>query len=100
VNFPSFDRPSGSLKIGLSKPDSRGCRWWRSCCHGSLSSYSIQARESFASCVSVVPANTLSLQAYGMGMQGMRAHPQCWKIGHYSGKNFEHLGKSYSYIHI
>ena len=33
-------------------------------------------------------------------MQGMWSHPQRWKIGHYSGKNFEHLGKLYSYIHI
>jgi len=38
--------------------------------------------------------------AYGMGMQGMRLLLQRWKIGHYSGKNFQHLGKLYSYIHI
>jgi len=25
---------------------------------------------------------------------------QRWKIGHYSNKNFEDLGKFYSYIHI
>jgi len=63
VNFLGFDRLSGLLKIGVSKLDSRGCRWWRSCCHGSLYSYFIQARESFASCESVVqPANKLSLQ--------------------------------------
>jgi len=24
-----------------------------------------------------------------MGMQGMRSHPQRWKIGHYSGKIFQ-----------
>jgi len=39
-------------------------------------------------------------QGYGMGMQGMWSHPQRWKIGRYSGKNFEDLGKFYSYIHI
>jgi len=35
-----------------------------------------------------------------MGMQDMWSHPQWWKIGHFLGKNFEHLGKLYSYIHI
>jgi len=40
----------------------------------------------------------LNTYAYGMGMQGMRSHPQRWKIGHYSGKNFQQLGKVYSCI--
>jgi len=35
-----------------------------------------------------------------MGMQEMLSHPQRWKIGHYSGKNFQNLGEVYSYIHM
>ena len=33
-------------------------------------------------------------------LQGIRSHHQRWKIGYYSGKNFQHLGKLYGYIHI
>jgi len=32
AEFSRFRTAYGLLKIGLSKPDCRGCRWWCSCC--------------------------------------------------------------------
>jgi len=42
----------------------------------------------------------LSTTGVWHGMWGMRSHPQRCKIGHYSGKNFQHLPKLHSHIHI